>query len=277
MKQGAAAFVLLAACLGAPAAAAEQAEPSAQQLFAAGTQALAQGAIDDAIDQFELLADRGFVHPDASFNRGVAYIARARSTAGKNGDLGRAAAALAEVLELRPSDREAEHALDRIRAEISRRRARAGSDPVVVKPSLLRAVVGSMPEQVYALIALIGSVLLTLALALRALAGSERLRLGAAVAGFVGGGLLLVGGVLGGAARQLRKNAEPAVVVVGEARLLDEGGTPLPANRVEHTAIPEGASVYVRARQGRLAKVEWGSIQGWVAQQQLRILARPQR
>ena len=276
MSGRAAALGLLALCcsLTGPAGAGEL---SADQLFSAGTRALAQGSTDDAIDQFELLADRGFVHPDASFNRGVAYVTRARSSAPKNGDLGRAAAALAEALELRPSDSEAEHALERIRAEISRRRARAGSDPVVVKPSLLRATVGLLPEQVYAVTAFAGSLLLTLALALRAILRSERLRLSAAVAGFVGGGLLLLGGVLGLAARELRKNAEPAVVVVGEARLLDEGGTPLTAKQVEHVAVPEGASVYVRARQGRLAKVEWGSIQGWVPQDQLRILARPLR
>jgi hypothetical protein len=267
------AALLIAAALSCwclPAAA----EPSVAELFESGTQALVQGSTDDAIDRFELLADRGFVHPDASFNRGVAYIARARSNTSKHGDLGRAAAALAETLELRPSDREAEQALERVRAEISRRRARAGGNPVVAKPALLRAAVGLVPEQVYAVTGLGGSLLLTIALALRSVGRSERLRLGAAIAGFIGGGLLLLGGALGGAARHLRNNAEPAVVVVNEARLLDQGGTPLGAKDVEHVAVPEGASVYVRERQGRLAKVEWGTIRGWVPQGDLRLLAR---
>ena len=32
-----------------------------------------------AIDVFEALADRGFVHPDASYDRGLAYALRARA------------------------------------------------------------------------------------------------------------------------------------------------------------------------------------------------------
>jgi len=73
-------------------------------LFQGAVTALEQGAIDDAIDRFELLADRGFTHPDASYDRGIAYVRRAASRAGKRGDLGRASAALAEALTLRPDD-----------------------------------------------------------------------------------------------------------------------------------------------------------------------------
>lgn len=45
---------------------------SDDQMFVRGVGSLDKGAVDDAIDTFEALADRGFVHPDASYNRAVA-------------------------------------------------------------------------------------------------------------------------------------------------------------------------------------------------------------
>mgnify|MGYP000038248236 CR=1 FL=1 len=51
------------------------------------------GRYQAAIDQFEAHADRAPSHPDASFNRGFAYLMRIRNGAEKPGDLGRAAAA----------------------------------------------------------------------------------------------------------------------------------------------------------------------------------------
>ena len=135
--------------------------------WAAASQALKRGAYTEAIDTLELLADRGFVHPDASFNRAVAYVERARSSAASPGDLGRAAAALSEVLLLRPSDEQAEFGLSRIRAEISRRHAREGSAPVMARDSLGRAATSLFDENVWACLALAGSLLLTIGLGLR--------------------------------------------------------------------------------------------------------------
>src|SRR5450432_3824181 len=135
--------------------------------FTAANQALKRGAFTEAIDTLELLADRGFVHPDASFDRAVAYVERARSSAAVAGDLGRAAAALCEVLILRPDDDAAENGLARIRAEISRRHAREGTAPVLARPSLGRAVTSLFDENVWAVIAVSGSLLLALGLALR--------------------------------------------------------------------------------------------------------------
>ena len=37
----------------------------------------------------EALADQGFVHPDASYDRGLAYVMRYRAVAARPGDLGR--------------------------------------------------------------------------------------------------------------------------------------------------------------------------------------------
>jgi hypothetical protein len=272
MKCGAC-VVGLVLCSMSSLALASEAAPA--ELFAAGTRALERGAPEEAIDQFELLADRGFVHPDASYNRAAAYVARARSNTPRPGDLGRAAAALSETLELRPEDADAARALERVRAEISRRRARAGADPVIAKPSLLRAFVGYFDENVYGAIALLGSLLLAVGLSMHTFAKASRVRLSAATAAWIGGGLLVLGAGLAETARRLRTNAEPAVIVVTESRLLDENGTPLTGKRVEHAAIPEGASVLVRERHGRLARVEWGTTEGFVQSSDLRVLHRP--
>jgi Flp pilus assembly protein TadD len=52
---------------------------SNETLFTDAVAALDRGAFDDAIDRFELLADRGFSHPDASYDRAIAYVRRADS------------------------------------------------------------------------------------------------------------------------------------------------------------------------------------------------------
>ena len=243
--------------------------------FSAASQALKRGAYTEAIDTLELLADRGFVHPDASFNRAVAYVERARSSAASPGDLGRAAAALSEVLLLRPSDDQAEVGLSRIRAEISRRHAREGTAPVMARDSLGRAATSLFDENVWAYLALGGSLLLTLGLGLRRFVQ----RTSAALAGAIGIGLgavmLIAGAGLTAGARHFRLSSSPAVIVADEARLLDESGKPLPQKRgaVDSVTVPEGATVYVLERRPTLYRVEWGSGEGWLTPGQVRILA----
>ncbi len=242
-------------------------------LFAAGVSALSRGAYDDAVDRFELLADRGFVHPDASFDRGAAYVERARSSSAHPGDLGRAAAAFAETLELRPEDSEAEHALEAVRGEIARRRARHGADPIAARPSLSRAVVSLLSENAWAWGAALGSLLATVGLALRQITRSRRPRLTGTTTAAIGSAVLLLCGSLAFAARYHRRHSHPAVVVAPEARLLDESGKPLAKSEVEHGEIPEGAGVLVLERRANLAHVEWGTDIGWVSAGQIRQLA----
>ena len=242
--------------------------------YLAGVSALQKGDFDGAIDDLEALADTGFVHPDASYDRGVAYVQRARSPQAEPGDLGRAAAAFAETLELRPSDRAARRALDVIREEVAQRRIRAGAEPAVVTPTLGRAVVGLLDEGVWTLVALLGSFLLAIGLAIRWLARQPTIRLAASVAGSVGVLALVVGGVLTIAAVTYRA-AQPAVVVVPEAQLLTESGTPREAGTGPDAerAIPEGSEVFVLERQGSLARVQWGTSRVWVRSATLRALA----
>jgi hypothetical protein len=252
-----------------------QAESQPEQVFASGVKALELGAWDDAIDQFELLADRGYSHPDASFNRAVAYVERARTPAARPGDLGRAAAALAETLELRPGDDEADAALDKLHGEIARQRARQSSEPISARPSLARAAVQLAPEQAWATGALIGSLALTIGLLLR-FASHRRRRLAGAIMGSVGALWLVVAGCLTLAARHYRVTSQHAVVVAPDARLLDQRGAPIRGDAARGpTSIPEGSSLYVLERRGLLARVEWGTTRAWVDMSQLRILARP--
>lgn len=268
------AFTLAASCLRPRRALAEPSADAARD-FAAANQALKRGAYSEAIDTLELLADQGFVHPDASFNRAVAYVERARSSAALPGDLGRAAAALCEVLILRPDDDTAETGLARVRAEISRRHAREGTAPVMARPSLARAATSLFDENVWAVIAVTGSLLLALGLALRRFVKRTSAELAGAVG--MGLGVLLLGSGAGltAGARHFRLTSSPAVVVVEEARLLDESGKPLPqrGGAADSVTLPEGASVYVLERRPTLERVEWGGTIGWLTPSQIEILA----
>jgi len=252
-----------------------RAENDTERDFASANAALKRGATTEAIDTLELLADRGVVHPDVSFERAVAYVERARSSSAAPGDLGRAAAALEETLLLRPDDEEAETGLARIRSEISRRHAREGTAPVMARPSLGRAVTSLFPENVWAVAAALGSLLLTLGLALRRFVHRTSAQLAGAIGVGVGAVLLVLGGAMAGGARHFRLKSTPAVVVVEEAHLLDESGKPFAqkTGNADSVSIPEGASVYVLERKQSLVKVEWGSTEGWLTPGQVRLLS----
>jgi hypothetical protein len=247
------------------------AAPPPPRDFAEAVAALERGAFSDAIDRFELLGDQGFVHPDLSFDRGLAYVGRARSSQKQPGDLGRAAAALAETLALRPEDREAESALETVRSEIGRARVRSGGAPLVARPRLIRALVGLLPESAWGALGALGSFSLVWGLALRLVLKRTGSEVPGALAIGVGGLLLCLGGGLAAGARHFRRNSTLAVVVVPEARLLDESGRPLAvASSSESNVVPEGAEVYVLERRGGLNRVEWGTTDGYVVAGQLR-------
>jgi len=258
------------------AAAADAASALPTREFAEAVKAIDDGAYSDAIDRLELLGDRGLVHPDVSFDRAVAYLGRARSPQRQPGDLGRAAAGFAETLALRPGDNEAQSALDAVRQEIGRRRARTGGAPLVARPRLLRAFVGLLPESAWGAIAALGSFSLAWGLALRLLLRRTSTEVPGALGIGVGGLLLCLGGGLAAGARHFRKTSTLAVVVVPEARLLDESGRPLPARANGDSGVaPEGAEMYVLERRGALDRIEWGTTDAWVVAGQLREVEHP--
>jgi hypothetical protein len=243
--------------------------------------AVERGAFSDAIDLLEHWSDRGVVHPDLSFDRGVAYLGRAESSAARPLDLGQAAAAFEESAQLNPADEEAKRITGRIRELISERRAKRDDAGVVARPRLLRALLDLIGENVWAGLALFGTALLTVGLAVRLFNRSERIRLATGIVSLAGGLLLVVGGGMASAGAYLRAHFSPAVVIVEEARLLDAAGRPFSNTRGPSTLgeagdrVPAGALVHVAETRGALARVEWADMEAWVNTRELRLLARP--
>jgi hypothetical protein len=252
--------------------AASAAAESPEQAYGAALGSLAKGADNEAIDRLELLADQGFTHPDASLARAAAYLARAESASPRPGDLGRAAAALSEALILRPDDAQAERALEAVQGEIARRKSRQ-AESVMVRPRLGRAIAALLPEQIWASVALLGSLALTLGIVLRRVSARGFARLTGAVAIGVGAALMAGFGTLAYAAQQFRSTSQPGVVVVPEARLSNESGRPLPQKTgADSTSVPEGATVYVKERRDGRCLVEWGNTDGWLSLSDVRLL-----
>jgi hypothetical protein len=243
---------------------------SSETLFEEGVQALSRGDHGRAIAVFEALADRGFTHPDVSYNRGMAYLARVRAKQGRPGDLGRAAAGFEEAILSRPNDEGASHAVDLVRAEVARTGKRSGRSEVEVSPSLDRIIAGLAPEAVWAWAALVASLTLSVGIVLRRRkAGAAHLAGTIAVPiGLLG---LLLFASLAAWSRHVRQTTSPAVVVVGEARILDEHGSALP----REDPIPEAARVDVLERRSGLARVRHGQREGWTHATSLRELAMP--
>jgi tetratricopeptide (TPR) repeat protein len=241
---------------------------SAEELpdyFAKGVAALEEGRFEDAIAQLEAFADRMPPHPDASYNRGLAYLMRVKNEAEKPGDLGRAAAAFEEALSMRPDDPEAARAVELVQGEVARRRSRRGKDVVLARPTLDRVVIRLASESTWGIGAILGSLILAIGLVLRRREGSQH------VAGIV---LTPIGLVLLAAllplymgARHLRLNRKAGVLVAREAYLSDDTGA-----RLGGDAIPEAAKVEVGERRGRMLEVRYGAVEGWLPADTVRVL-----
>lgn len=264
-----AALIVAAATISSPAARADDAPATLdtpEALFQRGAEALKRGEHGTAIDTFEALADRGFFHPDASYDRGIAYILRVRAGADRPGDLGRAAAAFEEALLLRPGDADADAALDRVRAELTRRRARKSRSSMDARPTLDRLVVGLASEQTWGLAAIVASLLLALGLVLRRKPSGRAHIAGSVLAPTAAVALLaLVPLTLG--ARHLRRTARPGVIVVDEVYLADDDGKSRGGD-----PIPEAAAVETSERRAGLVHVRWGAVSGWIPLGSVRLI-----
>jgi hypothetical protein len=243
-------------------------------LFNKATVALQAGAPGEAVSIFELLADRGVVHPDVSFNRAVAYIKRAKSDRAQPGDLGRAVAALEETLTLRPGDAGAETALERVQSELSRERSRRGSQSLLVRPSIGRAVVRLLPENFWAISSMLASAVTTLGLLVAWLSKSQRRRYVGKVTVAIAGAFGLLAGLMLFASSKMRHELTPAVVTAPEARLRDAAGLPLPATASDSSSIPEGALVDIARVNDRYAEVLWGETKAWVQLSDVQLLPK---
>jgi hypothetical protein len=245
---------------------------------------LDRGAFSEAIAQLELWSDQGVVHPDLSFDRGVAYLGRAESPAQRRADLGQAAAAFEEAARLNPSDDEAVHILERIRAEIVEHRDKRANDRVVARPRLSRALLDLVGENVWAGLGALGALGLSLGLSLRLGASGHRARLAGGIAAVVSLLLAGLGASMAFVGQRLRASTSPAVVIVEQARLHDGEGRPIAAARGASTSgastlaevadrVPEGTLVHISGSRGSLVQIEWGDGQAWLDAREVRRLA----
>jgi hypothetical protein len=229
-------------------------------VLARGAAALGRGAVREALETYEAYADAGGLHPDVSYSRGMAYVARVRAGDDRPGDYGRAAAAFEEALALRPDDLDAPRALEAVRSAVAHRRARGGQAiEIDAGPGAWAALVGLADEQTWALLAAAGSLALTFGLLARLRGRAQQTRLGGALAAALGLGALALGAAFALSARQARTRGERGVVVAPELRLTNEASLPLPGS----PALPEGAGVDLLERRGGLVRVRWGKVTGW--------------
>ncbi|MGA2450726.1 MAG: hypothetical protein ABTD50_18825 [Polyangiaceae bacterium] len=250
------------------------ADEGAGALLASGVDAIRRGHADDAISSLEALADLGIADPVASFDRGLAYALRVRVGGESPGDLGRAVHGLEEARDLthsRALAEDASRALSIVRAEIVRRRLRAG-ESIETEPSrsLARSVVELVDENSWALGAASASWILSLGLFVHWLARARRLRIAAGIGVGVATPVLLVMSLMTLAARHDRWQVEEAIVVVPSARVTDERGVARPSS----VPLPEGARVEVVEQRGAVTRVRFGRADVWIASSALRGLAR---
>jgi hypothetical protein len=243
-------------------------DAGARDAMTRGGEALTRGAVREAIEAFEAAADRGVLHPDVSYDRGMAYVARAKEAGGQPGDLGQAAAAFEESLWLRSDDEGAAAALEAVRAEVARRRARGDQAmEVVVKPSALRAILGLAPERAWGVLALLASLALGVGLALRRLT-QHTLRLAGGIATALGliASLLFV--PMSALARSIRRSTATGVIVATDAAVVDEKGVSIS----QQQPVPEAARVEISERRGALYRFSWGQVEGYTAASNVRII-----
>jgi hypothetical protein len=266
------AIALLAAALPlAPGDA--RADDADDALVSAASAALTAGRPADAIASYEALADRGVVDPHMSFDRGLAYAQRVRLGADLPGDLGRAAHGFEEARALTEDPRLAEsasHAILLVRAEVARRRARAG-EPPSVDPGAppFRALVELFPENAWAYAALVASVLLGIGLFVRAISSSRRGRIGGAIVASLSAPALAFFAVMALGARDERLHRRDGVVVAAGARATDELHRPIDA-----VPLPEAAHVSIVDSRAGWTHVRWASVDGWIPSSAVRPIAR---
>ncbi len=241
---------------------------SAAPTLEAGTTALAQGHADEAVAQFEALANAGTVDAHASFDRGLAYAQRLTQDP-RAGDFGQAIAAFEEAAALSGDAKlreRADKAADAVRGELAKKRSREGAkeafDPA---QSLTDHAISLLPEGAWFALAL----LFALAAAVGAQLGRER----GALRWLLQLGLLLSVPCLL-AAWSVKHRVEQqrrAIVVVESARLLDEQ-TRRPLT--EHEPLVEGALLRVELTASSDLRVHVAGVSAILPRTSVRLLAR---
>jgi len=267
---------LVAAALLTVTAPAIAADPPSEDdaLFQSAVARLHDGKPGEAIADFEALADHGVLDATVSFDRGLAYASRVRVGGEQPGDLGEAAHGLLEAKHLaaeRGLANEAARALGLVRAEVGRRRVRAG-EPVEFDPgtALGPTFLGLLAEDGWALMALIGSFVLGVSLFVRRAARERRSQIAALVTGGVACLLLVMGTASTLAARHRRLTVTAGVIVSAGARPTDDRGLVV-ANA---PVLPEAAEVEILGHRAGWTQVRWGNVVAWVPAGAVRAVAR---
>ena len=221
----------------------------------------------EAIRELEAFADSGMLHPELSFNRGLAYMKRAGSAAGQSGDYGQAAAGFAETLLQRPDDAEAARALEEAQLAVSRKRARGDGAAVTEPLGLLEKALDSLNATLLLCLAIAGCLMSVIGIILQRAKRESRRTAGVITLGV---GLLFL--VPSSALAQLRDHlfdhAEVAVVIAAQAPVFDEAGKRLS----QVPALQESTVVHIgSAQRGMVPLVGWGS-KKWIRLGQLRVL-----
>ncbi len=237
--------------------------------LAASAQALEDGRPSEAIARLEQLADLGHLHPDLSYNRGLAYFLRAEGSTPELGDFGQAAAGFAEAVQARPKDEVAARALEEV--QMSAARKRAGQENTVTDPLGLveRVVLALHPLALFA-VAVMGSVTASVGLALFGRDNPAHrtisilaLAVGCLALGFGFGSELL--------RRSLETEHRVAVVTAGKAQLLDASGKPLGGE----PALLETTVVHLAKPEHGLAPLLSLGPKKWIRLSQVRVVSQP--
>ncbi len=240
--------------------------------FAHAVESLKAGRAGAAIAEFESLADRGFVDPHASYDRGLAYVTRVRIGGEEPGDLGRAAHGFEEARELGSSDLadDAETALTAVRAEIARRRARSGlRSPVSERPPLGDTIVHLLPIRVAAIASLLSSFLFAIGLIGRFSGRFHgRIRATSTAILLVSGPLLVLGATLASLTVRDRATREEFVIVTSSTYPSNEQGIAIPGL----DPLPEGGRVRLLRGRASDIEIEWQGKRVWVQRGALRPL-----
>lgn len=218
-----------------------------QALFDRAVQALGRGEFQVSVQEFEALADAGVVSPALSYNRGLAYFGRAASGVARPGDLGQAAAAFTEALELSPSDPRAQALLEETQGKLLAKRKGPNQTRVDLTPLRLRVLAAIAPRFLLWVEYTLG-IALALLLVGSARATSARGALWAmtwTVAGLLSLSLLLAFG------QSVYARYAPYVVIAEQAIPSDENGQVL----ARSTPYLEGQTVQAEATQDGKARV----------------------
>ncbi len=230
----------------------------------------------EAIDKLELLADRGTLNATTSFDRGRAYAERVRTGHEEPGDLGRAVHGFEEARELSHSGAiydNATRALEVLRGDIARRRARSGDPVEMDELSLGRSLVRLLPQDVWAFLAIACSVTLTIALTARRRVKTTRTRTALATIAAISLPVTIASAGLVWGARYDRVYLREGIVVGVNVKPADVRHITIPGK----SPIAEGTRVRTLETDDGYVHIRASSLNAWIPENQVLPLAKVAR